>query len=148
MTYLTKCYSRLVGMGAWIFLYRRDYLFTLLLPNAITPWDLSVCPHYNEYIGHVLLFLSFISISYIPTFIEAHLYIHMHTYIHTSLCTLLQSYIYSFILHVFKQKREYINAWLLKRVKQCMNVWRSYECMSVGMYIYKCTKYKWMNVWM
>ena len=79
-----------------------SYLFTLLLPNAITPWDLSVCPHYNEHIGHVLLFLSFISTSCIPTFIYPynHVLIHPDTHMHTQSYVLIHPYIHT-VLHTY-----------------------------------------------
>ena len=106
LTFLTKRYSRL-GMGGWFFLYRRGYLFTLFLTNAIMSWDLSVCPRYNEPIGYLPLFLSSVSTSYIPTFICIHTFIHhythafIHLYIHTSLHsnipTIIHSCIYTFI---------------------------------------------------
>ena len=79
-----------------------SYLFTLLLPNAITPWVLSVCPHYNEYIGHLLLFLSFISTSCIPTFIYPynHALIHPDTHMHTQSYVLIHPYIHTSYTHL------------------------------------------------
>ena len=85
------------------------FCFALLLPNAITPWDLSVCPHYNEHIGHVLLFLSFISTSCIPTFIYPynHALIHPDTHMHTQSYVLMRPYIhtalhtYTYIMYIF-----------------------------------------------
>ena len=94
LTFLTKRYSRL-GMGAWFFLYRRGYLFTLFLPSAITPEDLSVCPHYSEPIGYLSLFLSSVSTSYIPMLICMHTIIYPYT--HASLQSRIHTFIHSYI---------------------------------------------------
>ena len=90
-----------------------SYLFTLLLPNAITPWDLSVCPHYNEHIGHLLLFLSFISTSCIPTFIYPynHALMHPDAHMHTQSHVLIHSYIHLLYIHILICTQTFIDSY-------------------------------------
>ena len=94
---VTFSFWQKVGVGAWFFLYWRGYLFTLFLPN--TPWDLSVCPHYNEHIGYLPLFLSSASTSYIPTLIRIHTFIHPynHAFIYPHNYTFIHPHIHTFI---------------------------------------------------